>query len=225
MQPPLEYPVADRLTGRIPLWLKVAYTLFAVVFVVVQLRVTPALLLWFCNAAIVIILVGIWMESRLLLSTQLLAIVWPHVIWQIDYFGQTAFDLKVFAICGLTPAEYMFNPDYPFIRRCLSFQHAWLLYLLLWLVWRVGYDFRALRVQTLYTLAVLPITAIVVRDMHGPAGNVNYVFGPSNTQPQSWMLQWAWVACLMVLLPLCQYAPLHGILCWLFRGQKGVGRS
>ena len=54
---------------RIPLWLKLAYTVFMAVLVPIYLRnYGPTNFLYFCDVALIITLVGIWIESPLLVS-------------------------------------------------------------------------------------------------------------------------------------------------------------
>jgi hypothetical protein len=158
---------------------------------------------------VLVILLALWLESSLLLSMQLLAILWPHLFWQLDYFTQMTLGIKIFKFCGLTPAEYMFDPGFASLRRCLSMQHAWMLYFLLWMVWRLGYDRRALGAQTLYAWVILLLSYALVRDIHGPAGNVNSIYGLSASEPQTRMAPWLWLVVLMVFMPLCWYGPLH----------------
>ena len=54
---------------RIPLWLKLAYTVFMAVLIPIYLRnYGPTNFLYFCDVALIITLVGIWIESPLLVS-------------------------------------------------------------------------------------------------------------------------------------------------------------
>lgn len=202
---------------RIPLWIKLAYSLFAAVFVVVEARSSPLLFLWFCNIAVLITLAGLWLESSLLLSMELLAIVWPHLFWQLDCLVRLTLGRRLFESCGIAPAGYMFEPGFPRWNWFISLQHAWMLYLLLWAVWRLGYDRRALGAQTFVAWVVLPLSYALVRDIHGPAGNVNSVLGLSGSQPQTHFAPWLWLVVLMVLLPLLHYGPAHFIFRLVFR--------
>ena len=54
--------------------------------------------------------------------------------------------------------------------------------LLLWLVWRLGYDRRAWLAQAALALAVLPLCFFFT----DPDRNINWVFGPGE-KPQDWM--------------------------------------
>ena len=51
-------------------------------------------------------------------------------------------------------------------------------------------------------------------DAAGAVANVNYVYGMSETAPQSWMPPLAWLACLMIGLPLLMFTPTHVVLTW-----------
>ena len=63
-------------TSCIPLWLKLAYTAFICVLVPYYLHAYgPGNLLWFCDVALIVTLVGLWTESRYLFSMQAVAIV------------------------------------------------------------------------------------------------------------------------------------------------------
>lgn len=215
------HPARRSRGGRIPLWVKVVYTVYVGAFLGVMSSSSPLNFLWFCNAALLVTLAAVWLESSLLVSMQLLSILWPHVFWQIDYFTQLLTDIKVFDACGLTPARYMFDPSIPALKRCLSLQHAWMLYLLLWLVWRLGYDRRALAAQTVFCWGLLLLTYACVTDIYGPAGNVNNVLGVSANRAPSWMAPWTWLVVLMGLLPILWYGPLHFLFRRVFGPAKG----
>ena len=71
--------------GRIPLWVKIAYSGFVAIFIPTYLSIYgPLSFLWFCNVAILVTLAAVWTESSLLASMQLMPIVYPHLIFQID---------------------------------------------------------------------------------------------------------------------------------------------
>src|SRR6516225_10055611 len=62
-------PFVAPAARRVPLWLKVAYTAFMAVLVPVYLRnYKPSNFLYFCDVALIITLVGIWIESPFLVS-------------------------------------------------------------------------------------------------------------------------------------------------------------
>ena len=62
-------PFVAPAARRIPLWLKLAYTVFMAVLIPIYLRnYGPTNFLYFCDVALIITLVGIWIESPLLVS-------------------------------------------------------------------------------------------------------------------------------------------------------------
>ena len=80
---------------RIPLWLKLAYTAFMAVLVPVYLgNYGPTNFLYFCDVAMIITLVGIWIESPLLVSMCAVGIIASQTLWLIDFLshliGQSA---------------------------------------------------------------------------------------------------------------------------------------
>ena len=112
--------------------------------------------------------------------------------------------------------EYMFDSRIPLYMRGLSLFHGWLPLLLLWMVWRLGYDRRAWWAQTLLGWAVLVLCYLLVPEIdNAHAGNVNKIFGPSDEAPQTRMPQFAWVGVLMLAYPVVIYLPTHFLLRWL----------
>src|SRR5258707_474177 len=81
-------------------------------------------------------LIAIWLESSLLLSTVLVGAFVPQMLWVIDFL----FECSGGHLTRMT--GYMFDADLPLFLRCLSFFHFWLVFLMIYLVWCVGYDKR-----------------------------------------------------------------------------------
>jgi hypothetical protein len=130
-------------TRGIPLWLKLAYTAFMAVLVPVYLsNYGPTNFLYFCDVALIITLVGVWIESPLLVSMCAVGIIASQALWLIDFFS----NMIGHPLTGLT--DYMFMSNHSLFLRGLSLFHGWLPFLLLYLVWRLGYDGRALPAWT-----------------------------------------------------------------------------
>src|SRR4051812_1875043 len=73
--------------SHIPLAVKLAYTLFVLVMASFYLpQYGPLNFLWFCDVALLVTGVGIWLESPLLISMQAVAITLPQIAWCIDLF-------------------------------------------------------------------------------------------------------------------------------------------
>ena len=74
-------------TRRIPLWLKIGYTLWVVVwFCLYKQFVGWQHYLWLCHIGNVIIAIGLWTENGLLLSWQALSLLVADIIWTIDFW-------------------------------------------------------------------------------------------------------------------------------------------
>lgn len=190
----------------IPLWIKLAYTLFVFLVVAVYAVKYPlGNFLWFSDIALLGTVPALWLESSLLASMMTISVLLPEVIWNLSYAGRLLTGKR---ISGLT--DYMFDPDKPLYLRALSLFHVFLPILLLWLVARLGYDPRALPAQTLLAWIVLPLTYRFT----DPALNVNWVFGPGN-RPQQRIAPLWYLGLSMVVFPVLVYLPTHLLLQWL----------
>jgi len=208
---PASTPSFAPASRRIPLWLKLAYTAFMAVLVPVYLcNYGPTNFLYFCDVALIITLVGIWIESPLLVSMCAVGIIASQTLWLIDFFS----NLIGHPLTGLT--DYMFMADHSLFLRGLSLFHGWLPFLLVYLVWRLGYDGRALPAWTGVAWALVLISFFLMPPPRPDPGltpvNIDYVWGFSDTEAQRWMPPGIWVAALMVLLPVLLYAPVHFLL-------------
>jgi hypothetical protein len=197
-------------TARIPLVLKLLYTAFMAVLVPVYLyHYGPTNFLYFCDVAAVLTLLAIWLESPVLASACLVGIFLPQMLWVADFFVEFAGG----HLTGLT--GYMFDTNRPFYLRFLSFFHFWLPFLLVYMVWRLGYDRRGLRLWTPLALALLIVCYVFISpppphpsDPNRPV-NINYVYGFSDTKAQEMMDQNLYFALVMLLLPLAIFVPTH----------------
>src|ERR1035437_6935230 len=136
-----EQPVVRK--RKIPLVAKVAGAAFLAVLVPVYWQTYGLInFLWFCDAALIFTVAGMWLESSLLISMCAVGILLPQCLWLAD-FGS---NLLGFHFLSLT--SYMFDSHLPLFTRGLSLFHGWLPLLLVWLLFRVGYDKRALSAWT-----------------------------------------------------------------------------
>jgi hypothetical protein len=101
----------------------------------------------------------------------------------------------------------MFNQGIPRFTRALSFYHPVVPALLAWMVYRLGYDKRALYVQTLFGWLVL----LVCYAFTNPEQNINCVFGLS-PQPQTHVSPWLYLAGVMLYVSLGFYLSVHLLL-------------
>jgi hypothetical protein len=190
---------------KIPLAIKLAYTLFVMVLVPVYwAQRGPANFLWASDIALLVTVGALWRESRFLSSMMAVGVLLPELGWNVDFFLRLVFGAD---LLGLNATGYMFDPDYARVLKALSLFHVFLPALLLWLVARLGYDRRALPAQTLLTWVLLPVCYAFT----GPERNLNWVFG-FGSPPVALLPGMGHVLSLMVLLPLCLFYPAHRLL-------------
>jgi hypothetical protein len=186
-----------------PIWLKVAYTLFVcAVIPVYWVNYGPSNFLWFSDIALFLTVPAVWLESGLLASMMTLSILLLDVAWNVDFFGRL---LTGRSLSGLS--SYMFTERVPLSVRSLSLFHIWFPPFLLWMVYRLGYDQRALVGQTVLAWVVLPVSYRVT----DPSENINWVRGLRG-EPQKLMPGWLYLPLLMVGLPVLIYLPTHLVL-------------
>ncbi|MDH5534378.1 MAG: membrane-associated protein, partial [Betaproteobacteria bacterium] len=173
----------------IPLWLKIAYTIFVVATVIIYARWWGAgNFLWFSDIALILTVPALWLENALLAGMMALATLLPDVIWIVGFFTGAVTGKPLWGL-----ADYMFSDGKPRYVRALSLFHLLLPALLVWTIWRLGYDSDALVVQTLLAWIVLPLTYWLT----DPRDNVNWVRGLFGA-PQRRMHPLVYLALLML---------------------------
>jgi hypothetical protein len=192
----------------IPLGLKVVYTLFVCALVPIYWRqYGPANFLWFSDIALLALVPALWLENALLASMMAISVLFFEALWNADFFFRLATGKSLIGL-----SAYMFDPKIlPFIRALSSF-HIILPLLLLWTVYRLGYDQRALVCQTIVAVVVLPLSYL----MSNPHDNVNWVYG-FGENPQRILPAPLFVIVLMLLFPLLVYLPTHLLFARIFR--------
>jgi len=198
-------------TARAPLVLKLAYTAFmAVLIPVYWYYYGPTNFLYFCDIALILTLIAIWRESALLISMCCVGILVPQAIWVADFLLNAA----GISLTGMT--DYMFDPTRSLFLRVLSLFHGWLPFLLVYLVWKTGYDRRALPLWTGLAWALLLFCFFAMPPPAPNPGltpvNIDYVWGMSDSVAQHWVPSPVWLAGLMIGLPLFAFVPAHVVL-------------
>jgi hypothetical protein len=217
-----------RRPARIPTWFKFAYTAFVAVLVPYYwVNYTPWNFLYFCDIALILGAVALWSENPLLASLPAVGLVLPQMLWVLDFMSGSR-------IVGMT--GYMFDPGRPLFVRGLSLFHGWLPFVLLWMVWRLGYDRRALAGWTLVSCLVLLASFFLAPAPPPPAEhpsyavNLNYVHGLSDQVSQTVMPQALWLGIMLIGFPLVFYLPAHLVFSRWFPSARrvaagGVGSS
>ena len=201
---------------KIPLWLKLLFSAFMAVLVPVYWHAYgPSNFLYFCDVALFMTLVAVWSEKPIWAAMPAVGILVPQLVWCLDFL------LASVGIKFVGMTAYMFDSNITVFARSLSFFHFWLPFLLVYLVYRLGYDRRALLYWTILAWALVLFCYFFTPPPPAPVGsttpvNINYVFGLGEVARQSWMPELAWVGMLLVALPTLFYLPAHFALKALF---------
>ncbi len=197
--------------NRLPLALKLAYTMFMAVLVPVYwYYYGPTNFLYFCDVALLITLVGVWVESPLMISMCAVGILAPQALWVADFLVNMA----GVRLTGMT--NYMFDADKSLFLRGLSLFHGWLPFFLAALVWRLGYDRRGFAAWTVLAWVLVLVCFFFMPPPDPNPGltpvNINYVWGLDDTAAQAWVSPAIWVLGMLLLMPLLLFAPTHFLL-------------
>ena len=199
-----------RTDARLPLWLKLAWTGFLLVWAPLYAKQYGAQnFLFFCDLGNLLIAAALWTESRLIFSWQAVSLLVFQILYMADL--STAFAVGRHITGG---TEYMFDPHIPAIIRLLGLYHGCVPPLLIWAVLRLGYDVRAWVYQTLTACIVLPINYF-----WRPQCNVNWARGLG--RPQHLLPGWLYLAGYLIAVSVFVYWPTHITLKWLDRRSGG----
>ena len=189
---------------RIPLWLKIGWSVWLLVWIPFywhQYEVQN--FLYFCDLGNFFIAAALWLESPLLFSWQACGLLLFQTLYTIDLIGAL---LSGKHLIGGT--EYMFDPHVPLPMRLLSLFHIVVPPLLLWAIWRLGYDSRGWKFQTLTAWIVVPINYF-----WRPQFDVNWARGLFFRE-QHVVPGIVYLLFYLIAVPLLVYWPTHLFLQW-----------
>jgi hypothetical protein len=190
---------------RIPLWLKVFWTAWVLVWAPVYWReYGPQNFIFFCDLGNLFIAVGLWLESPLMFSWQATGLLLFQTLFTID--------LTIAFVSGrhlIGGTEYMFDAHIPLWIRLLGLFHVVTPALLLWAIWRLGYDRRGWKCQTLTAWIVIPINYF-----WRPQYDVNWARGPFFREQHA-MPGSLYLLGYLIIVPAVVYFPTHQFLVWL----------
>jgi hypothetical protein len=183
---------------------RIVFTLLVAVIVPVYIKKHgPTNFLWFSDIALFGVFAALWLESSLLGSMMALIILIPESVWVASFVtGALRRGRSVTTLAG-----YMFDAKIPLYLRCLSLFHLALPPAAIWLVYRFGYDERALVAQTLLAWIVLSLTLWLAP----PEKNVNWIRGFGHP-PRTPLPLPAHVALMMLAWPLAIHLPTHWVI-------------
>lgn len=197
------------MSSAISLWVKIPYTvLVCVVVPVYWVKYGPANFLWGSDIALIVLVFALWMENSLLASMMAVGTLLTEFIWNLDYLARLIFGADAIPL-GAT--RYMFDADQELWVRAASLFHVVLPFVILWILYRLGYDRRALRWQIALAWLVLPLSHFV----GGPEKNINFTWGIGE-QPQTWLPGPVYLVFVIVLFTVVVFMPTHLLLRHVF---------
>src|SRR5580692_8157466 len=192
---------------RVPLWLKIGWTIWLIAWAPIYWsHYGLQNFLFFCDIGNVLIGIGLWLESPLIFSWAACGLLFFQTLYTIDLSGAL---LSGRHIIGGT--EYMFDPHLSLLGRLLSLFHVVTPPLLLWAIWRLGYDRRGWKFQTGMTWIV-----VTINYFWRPEQDVNWARGLFFHE-QHVVPGWLYLLAYLTAVPLLIYFPTHLFLNWLSR--------
>jgi hypothetical protein len=158
-----------------------------------------------CDVAVLMTCVGLWRGTPLLLSMPALTSIVIDLMWDADLCWRFVTGRH---LVGGT--EYMWDTKYALWVRLLSLFHLVLPVLLLWALRRVGYDRRALPLQSAVGLFFICAARLL-----GPDANVNFSWRDPLFH-QSWGPAPIHVLLIFLGLLVVIYLPTHTALCRVY---------
>jgi hypothetical protein len=122
--------------------------------------------LFLCNLGVFLAVAGLWSGSALLVSSQAVGILAVSLVWTLDLASRL--------LTGehwIGGTEYMWDPKWPLFTRLLSLYHVAVPVVLLYALWRLGYDRRAYALQS-----AIAIAGVLAGRLFGAEANINGAF-------------------------------------------------
>ena len=192
---------------RLPLWLKIVWTVWLAVWIPLYWKQYGLQnFLFFCDLGNFFIAVGLWMESPLIVSWQATGLLLFQSLYTIDLAGALITGRHI-----IGGTEYMVDPGIPLLVRLLSLFHVVMPPLLLWAIWRLGYNPHGWKLQTLTTWIVVPINYC-----WRPELDINWARGPFFREQHA-MPGLVYLFGYLIVVPLTIYYSTHRVSEWLTR--------
>lgn len=190
-------------SNSVPRGLKIAFTAWMLLWVPVYwVSYGPVNFLWLCGTANFLLLYGILTDNALVISSQAVGVLLVQVLWTVDVAST--------ALTGFHPiggTEYMFDASVSIWLRSLSLFHVAIPPILVWLLYRLGYDGRGIILQTGVVWLLLPATYY----LSDPALNINWLHSPFGIEQTLVPAPW-FVVVMMIAYPLVLFVPSHYVL-------------
>jgi hypothetical protein len=162
-------------------------------------------LMHICDIGVVLACIGLWLGNSLLISSQALSSLSAGVLWSLDVGWRL---VTGHHLVGGT--EYMRDPTYPLGVRLQSTFHLALPLVLLWAMHKLGYERRALGLQSAIAGAVLIFSRFLPRAL-----NMNYAYQDPLFH-RAWGPVPAHLAIILAAMVGVLYWPTHLLLSWMY---------
>jgi hypothetical protein len=173
-----------------------------VVVPVYWVKYSPANFLWFSDIAFFAMCYALWRDDRLVASMMAIGVLPLETFWVVSYLS--GFFLGGQSVMGV--GNYMFDAALPLWLRALSLFHFPMIFAVIYMLCRRGYDARALVPQVILSMVVVVMTHLWgIRE-----DNVNMIYPPGDVAdiiPQP-----VWSALMPAVLVGCIILPMHLLL-------------
>ena len=194
---------------RIPRWLKLVWTACVIAWIPLYWRQYGLQnFLFFCDLGNLFIAAGLWLENPLIFSSQASGLLLFQTLFTIDLASALVSGRHL-----IGGTEFMFDQNVPVMIRLLSLFHVVMPLLLLWAIWRLGYDRRGWKYQTLITWTVVPINFF-----WRPDYDVNWARGLFFREQHA-VPGVIYLLAYLIVVPAAVYYPTHRLLLW-FAGRR-----
>jgi len=196
----------QRNQKSVPLWMSISYTLMVCVIAPIYFKEYGAgNFLWFSDIAMFVMVPALWFRSSLLTSMMAIGVLPLEIPWLISFLsGGTILNL----------ADYMFDSTLPLYLRALSLFHFPMPACIIYMLWRFGYNTKALYPQMALSVIILLLTRVLTSENE----NINRAFPPEFLHgilsPNAYLFSLMLLLILGVIIPmhllLKKYVPLNG---------------
>lgn len=196
---------------RIPLWLKIGWSVWVALWIPLYgMHYGPSVFLWFCDIANLLILVGLWTESSLILSWQAVSVLLVQILFSLNVISRVVFN-HLF----IPGTQWLFQEDLPLrVRLASIFMHLAAPPVLIWGLWKLRYDKRAILFQIATACVVLPLCRFWDAEL-----NLNWVWKPFG-RTQTVVSPTLYLFVCIVGYTLLLFLPTHVLLVRLFGRKK-----
>jgi hypothetical protein len=197
------------------MWLRCSALVWLLIWVPAYWRTWGASnFLQLCDIAVILTSLGVLMNNRLLISSQAVSSLLVDFAWIVDAGSQLLFRRR---LTGGT--DYLFDANYPVWVRLLSLFHVAMPVLLLWVLYRIGYDHRGFALQS-----IIALFAFVASRFTNPAKNMNFAFADPFFR-RSWGPPPVHVAISLAFMVIVAYLPTHIFLKRFFFGPEASAQK